>query len=242
MKKFISIFALSICLIQISFSQTETENTPITTIEFEDSAYDFGTIKSGEKANHVFKFTNTGDVPLVIINAKGSCGCTVPFYPKVPILPGESSEIEVSFDSKNKTGMQSKRVTLSANTDPANIFLTMRGEVLKEEINEEEQQAEIAKQNEIIEDLQALDKSCFAIFPNPTNDYVQVELKDHIGESAIIEIRNETGQRMLNKSVQKISQETTRFDVSNFPAGMYLISISIEHEKPMTQCFVVTGS
>lgn len=242
MKRIIAVFAFSFCLFQISYSQNESSNTPTTVMEFEDSNFNFGTITSGEKVSHVFKFTNTGDVPLVITNVKGSCGCTVPFYPKVPILPGESSEIEVSYDSKNKEGLQSKRVTITANTDPATFYLSVKGEVLKGDINTEDNEAEIAKQNEIIEDLQSLDKSCFAIFPNPSSDFVQLELKEYIGQSAVIEIRNEMGQPMTKKTVQSISRETTRFDVQNFPAGMYLISISVEQEKPMTQCFVVSGN
>ncbi len=102
---------------------------PTTTVEFEEMEFDFGTIDEGEKASHKYKFKNTGSEPLIISNAKGSCGCTVPQWPKDPIAPGESSEILVEFNSKNKKGKQSKRVTITANTDPTQTFLTIKGEV-----------------------------------------------------------------------------------------------------------------
>ncbi len=102
---------------------------PTTTVEFDESTYDYGTIDQGEKAVHIYKFKNTGSEPLVISNAKGSCGCTVPQWPKEPIAPGGTGEIEVAFDSKGKKGKQTKRVTITANTDPAQTFLTITGEV-----------------------------------------------------------------------------------------------------------------
>jgi len=87
------------------------------------------TVDQGEKVNHVYKFKNTGNEPLIISNAKGSCGCTVPSWPKEPIPVGGTGEIAVQFDSKGKKGNQSKRVTLTANTDPAQTFLTIKGVV-----------------------------------------------------------------------------------------------------------------
>ena len=102
---------------------------PTTSMEFGESEFDFGTVDDGEKVNHNYKFTNTGSEPLIISNAKGSCGCTVPSWPKEPIPPGGTGEIQVQFDSKNKKGRQTKRVTITANTDPAQTFLTITGEV-----------------------------------------------------------------------------------------------------------------
>ena len=75
---------------------------PITTLAFEETEYDFGMVMEGEKVVHDYKFTNTGDEPLIISNAKGSCGCTVPDWPREPIAPGESSVIKVQFDSKKQ--------------------------------------------------------------------------------------------------------------------------------------------
>lgn len=102
---------------------------PTTTMSFDKLEFDYGVIDAGEKVNHKYKFTNTGSEPLIISNAKGSCGCTVPNWPKEPIPPGATSEIDVVFDSKGKKGKQSKRVTITANTSPAQTFLTIKGEV-----------------------------------------------------------------------------------------------------------------
>jgi len=110
---------------------------PTTSIEFDDSTFDFGEVMDGEKVQHVYKFKNTGKEPLIISNAKGSCGCTVPTWPREPIPVGGEGEIMVQFDSKNKGKVggspQSKRVTLTSNTDPVNTYLTIKGTVNKEE-------------------------------------------------------------------------------------------------------------
>lgn len=100
---------------------------PSTVVEFAESEFDFGTVEMGEKVEHIYKFKNTGDEPLTISNAKGSCGCTVPQWPKEPIAPGEEGEILVSFDTKNKPNKQTKTVTITANTEPAQTFLKITG-------------------------------------------------------------------------------------------------------------------
>lgn len=102
---------------------------PTTKMDFAELEHDFGTIDDGEVASHVYKFKNTGDEPLILSNAKGSCGCTVPEWPREPIAPGASGEIVVKFDSKNKKGLQNKKVTITANTEPANTVLTIKGTV-----------------------------------------------------------------------------------------------------------------
>lgn len=102
---------------------------PTTKLEFSETEFDFGNLTAGESVTHLFKFKNTGKEPLVISNAKGSCGCTVPKWPKEPIAPGGSGEIEVKFDSKNKSGKQSKNVTITANTDPVNTILKISADV-----------------------------------------------------------------------------------------------------------------
>ena len=69
---------------------------------FEKEEHDFGILIDGEKVSYSFRFTNSGDAPLIISNAKGSCGCTVPNYPKEPIAPGATASIDVTFDSKGR--------------------------------------------------------------------------------------------------------------------------------------------
>lgn len=106
-------------------------NSALTTIAFDNMEHDFGKINHGEAVSHVFKFTNTGEHPLLITNARGSCGCTVPQWPKEEILPGEQGEIKVTFNSKGKSNQQAKSVTLTANTNPANTQLIIRAFVEK---------------------------------------------------------------------------------------------------------------
>jgi hypothetical protein len=102
---------------------------PSTTIKYEDEKFNFGTCDEGEIVKHLFKFKNTGNEPLIISNAKGSCGCTVPTWPKEPVPPGGEGEIKVEFNSKGKPGPQSKRVTVTANTIPTETFLEISGDV-----------------------------------------------------------------------------------------------------------------
>lgn len=102
-------------------------------IEFEEEVFDFGDIEEGESVEHLFKFKNTGENPLVISNAKGSCGCTVPEWPRSPIAPGGKGEIKVIFNSKGKNGSQSKTVTIMANTLPNETIIRIVGNVANTE-------------------------------------------------------------------------------------------------------------
>lgn len=105
-----------------------------TTMVFDKDVHDFGSVKEGEKVTYKFKFKNTGDKPLTIFDAKGSCGCTVPEYPKEPIAPGKSGEIKVEFNSKGKKGSETKYVTLTANTTPGDTRLTIKANVIASDV------------------------------------------------------------------------------------------------------------
>jgi hypothetical protein len=98
---------------------------------FAESTHHFGEITAGEKVSYVFKFKNVGGSALVITQAKGSCGCTVPEYSKNPVQPGDEGEIKVTFDSNGRSGMESKTVTVLANTVPATKVLTISAEVIQ---------------------------------------------------------------------------------------------------------------
>ncbi len=104
---------------------------------FEEERYDFGTINQGEKVSHSFKFKNEGDADLIIASARGSCGCTVPSWPKEPIPPGGEGVIDVVFDSSGKRGKQHKTVTVVANTIPATNVVAITGEVVIPEETQE---------------------------------------------------------------------------------------------------------
>ena len=102
---------------------------PLTAIDFKESDYDFGNVLQDSENTKVFKFTNTGTEPLIIENAKGSCGCTVPQYPKEPIAPGATGEIKVVYKPGKQKNKQNKTVTITANTEPPSTVLTITADV-----------------------------------------------------------------------------------------------------------------
>ncbi|WKN33421.1 DUF1573 domain-containing protein [Porifericola rhodea] len=125
---------------QISQTETSTTSAPtgeVPKFDFEESSYDFGSITEGDVVEHTFKFTNTGEAPLVIQSASASCGCTVPSYPRQPVAPGETGEIQVKFNSANKPGIQNKTVSITANTDPTITRLTIKSNVMPKKDNGE---------------------------------------------------------------------------------------------------------
>ncbi|GAA4469334.1 hypothetical protein GCM10023093_28610 [Nemorincola caseinilytica] len=100
-------------------------------MKFSDTSHNFGTIHEGETVSHEFAFTNTGKTPLIISSASGSCGCTVPEYPKEPIAPGQAATLKVTFNSAGKGGHQEKSVTLITNTLQGRQMLFIQAEVEK---------------------------------------------------------------------------------------------------------------
>lgn len=102
---------------------------PLSSIKFEDSTYDFGKVMQDSENKKVFTFTNTGKEPLVISNAKGSCGCTVPQWPKEPIAPGATGEIKVVYKPGKQKDKQHKTVTITANTEPEQTVISISADV-----------------------------------------------------------------------------------------------------------------
>ena len=151
MRKFISILSvifLSACGSQVSdlelrVAKLETEIASMrkgggSTIvpagafpkfSFDQEEHNFGQIRDGDIVSHTFRFTNSGEAPLIISKATAACGCTVPQWPKQPIPVGGSGEIQVQFDSSNKPGMQNKVVTITANTESKVKKLLIRAQV-----------------------------------------------------------------------------------------------------------------
>lgn len=85
-------------------------------LKFDSDTYDFGDLPTAAKVDHYVRFTNTGKSPLIIKNAVGSCGCTVPVWPKEPIAPGASDSMKITYDAGSQKGKQQKTVTLTTNT------------------------------------------------------------------------------------------------------------------------------
>lgn len=107
----------------------EKPSGPPTNVEFDKMEHDFGTIEQNTTNPYVFTFTNTGNEPLIISDAKGSCGCTVPEYPRQPVMPGEKGEIKVVYSPGTQKNMQTKSVTITANTEPSTTVLRIKANV-----------------------------------------------------------------------------------------------------------------
>ena len=93
--------------------------------------HDFGTIKEGQVVEHTYSFKNTGEAPLIIQSAQGSCGCTVPDWSKDPIPVGGTGYVKAKFDSKGFSNIQNKTVTVTANTWPKQTVLRFKAMVQK---------------------------------------------------------------------------------------------------------------
>lgn len=98
-------------------------------IEFETDVIDYGTIEKGSDGVRVFTFTNTGNAPLIISNVKSTCGCTVPKKPDGPIMPGETGEISVKYDT-NRVNPIRKTITVTSNAETPTVALKIKGLVV----------------------------------------------------------------------------------------------------------------
>lgn len=113
-------------------SNTTAPATNSAQMKFETIDINYGDIMKGGEPNREFIFTNTGNEPLIISNAAGSCGCTVPTWPKEPIMPGAKGSIKVHYDTQ-RVGQFTKYVTLTTNAAGQETFkLTIHGNVQQE--------------------------------------------------------------------------------------------------------------
>ena len=96
-------------------------------IMYEQPEFDFGQATEGDLVVHKFKFTNTGKVPLTILKARASCGCTIPEYPEDPVPPGGTGEITAKFNTEGKQGEQRKTIHITANTYPNETSVLLKG-------------------------------------------------------------------------------------------------------------------
>ena len=107
----------------------ETPSDKQAVISFDKTEFNFGKILQGEVVSYTFRFTNTGNVPLLITSIDKSCGCTASDYPRDPIAPGKGGDIKITYDSKGHFGFQSKTVTVNSNALPSRTTLTIKAEV-----------------------------------------------------------------------------------------------------------------
>jgi len=135
MKKILLTFGLAaLTIFSVQAQENETDNAVITNpnaavMTFDDDVIDYGTIEQGADGVREFKFKNTGKEPLIISNATGSCGCTVPTWSKEPILPGKTGVISVKYDTK-RLGAINKSVTVTSNATEATKVLRIKGNII----------------------------------------------------------------------------------------------------------------
>jgi len=135
MKKITATFGIFLFFAAATFAQDGTmkiESNGGAEMTFDTEVIDYGTIPQNADGLRTFKFTNTGNAPLIISNAKGSCGCTVPTWPKKPINPGETSEIKVKY-ATNRLGPINKSVTVTSNGTTPTKVLRIKGNVIETE-------------------------------------------------------------------------------------------------------------
>jgi hypothetical protein len=130
MKKYLFLIVVFALAGNAFAQQASTSSGPVVT--FEKNTHNFGDIHQGYKVQETFKFTNTGNEPLLITNVNVQCGCTTPSWPREPIAPGAKGEIVVVFNSAGKMGMQQKTVTLVSNAvNPDGVKITFTTNVLE---------------------------------------------------------------------------------------------------------------
>lgn len=122
----------------VAQSDSKVETAGGAEITFETEVIDYGTINQNADGVRTFKFKNTGNAPLVISNARGSCGCTVPTWPKKPINPGETGDIKVKY-ATNRLGPINKSVTVSSNASEGTKVLRIKGNVIEKQTSPEKE-------------------------------------------------------------------------------------------------------
>jgi hypothetical protein len=152
MKKYLIVSVLSLSMLVFSCEEKATKKINGKNVElakkrdsqikeggakfkFDKTEHDFGVIQEGDVVETVFVFTNSGKSELIITSAKASCGCTVPEWPKEPIMPGEEGKIKVKFNSDKKPNLQQKQITLVTNTADGKEILKIKAQVIPKSKN-----------------------------------------------------------------------------------------------------------
>lgn len=113
------LFLLAFVMVSTAVMAQSTTKVNGAVITFKKKTHDFGDITEGDRVEHTYKFTNTGNEPLILTDVQVTCGCTVPKWPRNPIMPGQEGEILVAFNSASKFGKQNKVITIVSNATNA---------------------------------------------------------------------------------------------------------------------------
>ena len=139
MKKAILLFVTIVFAAFTVYAQVSTatenavaKNPNAPEITFEKTVHNYGSIPYNGDGKCIFEFTNTGKEPLILTNVRSSCGCTVPKWPREPILPGHTDVINVEYKT-NRVGKINKTITVQSNGKTKTIVLRVKGQVLKKE-------------------------------------------------------------------------------------------------------------
>lgn len=133
MKKLFNLLCMLFVFNALAFAQLESSSENGPEITFEKTTHQFGKIPFNGNGTYEFLFKNTGNEPLILSQPKSSCGCTVPEWPKKPILPGETDVIKVTYKNTNRPGSFSKYVTIFSNSKVnKEVKLYIKGTVLSE--------------------------------------------------------------------------------------------------------------
>ncbi|WP_178989948.1 DUF1573 domain-containing protein [Winogradskyella schleiferi] len=135
MKRTLNIAILLVLTLSF-FNAAPTEfdkyDSKVAVIKFKTEVLDYGTIIQNSDGTRLFTFTNTGDAPLLITKVTTTCGCTVPKYSKVPVLPGETGELNIKYDTK-RLGAFTKTITVMSNAEGGNKILKIKGTIVTAE-------------------------------------------------------------------------------------------------------------
>ena len=132
MKQFFYVF-LMVCFTAFSIQAQDAKSVAADgpKLDFKISEHDFGELEESPKAKYAFTFTNTGTKRLILSDVKASCGCTTPYWPKEPIMPGKSETITAEYNTQGRPGPFNKAITITANIEPATKMIFIKGNVKK---------------------------------------------------------------------------------------------------------------
>jgi len=132
MKKVIFILASLLFVVNTNAQEIKKNtnpNAPI--IKFDNIEYDYGTIYQNSNGKISFAYTNTGKEPLIFARVKSSCGCTIPKWSRMPLMPGASDTLRIEYDTK-RLGSFHKSITISSNASTPKMVIRIKGNVIPE--------------------------------------------------------------------------------------------------------------
>lgn len=145
-------FSISMIAQELQTKEQPAENPNAPVITFEKTVHDYGTVPYNGDGKCEFEFTNTGKEPLILTNVRSSCGCTVPKWPREPILPGDKGIINVEYKT-NRIGAINKSVTVQSNASNSTVVLRITGQVLSQQQSAAQKNRNLLVKNNIFEKM-----------------------------------------------------------------------------------------